>query len=572
MKKVVCTCAVFLCAVLPAVPRGVALPDGQHPQSFTRQITKTVGAKYLLVLPAGYAAGTNRWPLLVFLHGSGESGDDLNRVKNNWPRIIDQHPDFPFLVAAPQCPNNEWWSEDVPIALVDELVSAYRVDEDRIYVTGISMGGHGAWAAACSFPDRFAAIAPICGEYSPDKAAQLRNVPVWAFHGEQDPVVPLQASKDMVDAAVAAGGDAKLTVFPGVGHDAWPAAYNNPELFRWMLQHRRGKPKEIAELDPAEKNFMDLWQAAYDYQRKNLEPALAVSKKGIMPHMIRRMNPTATPVDEIVTWILPKGSKWKVTPASQQISCAPGEIGMLQFEVGFGGSSGDVFPLPERQSVIRVGGQEFLKTSKPPELNDSFFLAYAPVAKGEPFTNAPAIDGDLSDAAWSSCKVVTDFRLQDGVSTSAYPTEVRIGYDKAALYFAFRCHQTNLDQLVLNNSRRDGNLWEDDSVEVFLDHRLDRKNYFHLIVNADGYLFDEIIRDRSWNAEFEAKTGREKDAWTLELRVPWASLGISRPGPGIKMGLEFVRVRPGPNFETSQWAPTLGDNHTPTRFGVLEFK
>lgn len=547
------------------------LKDGERTLGFERSITKVVGTHYLLVLPEGYSASTSRWPLLVFLHGSGERGNELGKVKNNWPRIIDQCPDFPFIVAAPQCPEDDEWDEDVPIALVNDVIERARVDGDRIYVTGLSMGGHGTWAVACAFPDRFAAIAPICGGGSTSLASRLVRVPVWAFHGENDAVVPLEATREMVDAVNAAGGSAKLTVYPGVGHDSWVNAYNDPALFRWLLEHKRGG--ESAELEPGAKEFLDRWQAACDYQRSNQEPPLMTPKRGpAPPFVMRRANPAGTNIEEVVTWTVPPKSPWKISPLGQKLSLPPGGGGVLEFEIRFDGTGKDIYPLPTRYGYIKVGRHEMLKSAKPLALDDRFYLAHALTAECAGFTNPPQVDGKLDDPAWASCQVLTGFRQLDGLTESAYPTEVRIGYDASSLYLGFLCKQTNLEQLVLSHGQRDGNLWEDDSVEVFLDHRLDRKNYFHLIVNADGYVFDEIVRDRSWDSTFEVKTGREEGAWTLEMAVPWASLGITHPGPGIRMGLELVRTKAGTPFEMSQWAPTLGENHTPSRFGVLEFQ
>jgi predicted peptidase len=123
--------------------------------------------------------------------------------------------------------------------LLDEILRRYRVDADRVYLVGNSMGGKGTWALAAQCPDRFAAIAPICGEGDPATARQLTSVPTWAFHGAADRVVPLEKSERMIVALKEAGGDARLTVYPGVGHDAWTPTYANPGFYDWLLKHRR---------------------------------------------------------------------------------------------------------------------------------------------------------------------------------------------------------------------------------------------------------------------------------------------------------------------------------------------
>ena len=214
--------------------------EGEHEQMFTREITKSVGAKYLLYLPESYARTETKWPLIVFLHGSGERGDDLEKVAvNGPPNFLRQRKDFPFIVASPQLPDGERWSSDVVIALIDELLEHLRVDTDRVYLTGLSLGGFATWDIACDFPSRFAAIAPVCGIGDPDVACRLRHLPVWSFHGADDPVVPLKDDSAMVNAVKACGGDVRFTVYPNTGHDAWVKAYADPSLYAWLLEHRR---------------------------------------------------------------------------------------------------------------------------------------------------------------------------------------------------------------------------------------------------------------------------------------------------------------------------------------------
>ena len=159
----------------PLVPMRAAA-DGfrQNPTHMQRMVQKTVESHYLLYLPDDYKKPDRKWPLLLFLHGAGERGAELDSVKiHGPPRMIAEGHDFPFIVVSPQCPADEWWTEDVLVALLDELVETLRIDEDRIYVTGLSMGGYGTWALAEAIPDRLAAIVPICGGGNPDKVEEL---------------------------------------------------------------------------------------------------------------------------------------------------------------------------------------------------------------------------------------------------------------------------------------------------------------------------------------------------------------------------------------------------------------
>jgi len=228
---------------------GKAVDARQQPQSFKKEICQTVEANYLLYLPEGYESSTQKWPLTLFLHGAGERGDDLSKVEVHGPPklIAQEHKQFPFVIVSPQCPEDAWWSDGPQIqtlnALLDDIVARYRIDEDRIYVTGLSMGGFGTWRLACEYPDRFAAIAPICGGGEPYRARALKHLPVWVFHGAKDDVVPLQASQVMVDALKKAEGNVEFTVYPEAGHDSWTETYNNPALYEWFLKHTRSHRK-----------------------------------------------------------------------------------------------------------------------------------------------------------------------------------------------------------------------------------------------------------------------------------------------------------------------------------------
>ncbi|MDZ7331364.1 MAG: prolyl oligopeptidase family serine peptidase [candidate division KSB1 bacterium] len=227
-----------------ATGRRTAKSGEQTAHQFQQTLKKTVSLNYLLFLPKDYSSTKKSYPLILFLHGAGERGDDLSLVKvHGIPKVVEQQPDFPFIAISPQCPSDRWWVDpwllEALNALVDQVIDKYRVDASRVYLTGLSMGGFGTWALAMTFPEKFAAIAPICGGGMPWMAFRIKDVPVWVFHGAKDPVVPIQRSEEMVDALKKVGGNVKFTVYPDAGHDSWTETYNNPELYRWFLEHHK---------------------------------------------------------------------------------------------------------------------------------------------------------------------------------------------------------------------------------------------------------------------------------------------------------------------------------------------
>ncbi|MFN3650151.1 MAG: alpha/beta hydrolase-fold protein [Armatimonadota bacterium] len=203
---------------------------------------------YVVYVPRNYTPD-KAWPVVLFLHGAGERGTDgLAQSQVGIGGAIRMHADrFPGIVVMPQCLPNEWWDRESmkPVALgaLDQTLKEYRIDRDRQYLTGLSMGGFGSWALASQHPERWAAVAPICGRGNPaEMGPKLTKLPIWVFHGDKDEAVPVQHSREMVEAIKAAGGTrVKYTEYPGVGHNSWDPAYNDPEFATWLFQQKRGR-------------------------------------------------------------------------------------------------------------------------------------------------------------------------------------------------------------------------------------------------------------------------------------------------------------------------------------------
>lgn len=196
-------------------------------------------SEYLLYLPPGYEADDRLWPLVLFLHGAGETGTDLEIVKEEGlPQRVATGWAPPFILVSPQTRSRPW-DPDSLVALLDHVQDEFRIDPDRVYVTGLSMGGAGTWNVATGYPDRFAAAVPICGYGDPEAMERLRNMPIWVFHGAKDDVISLNRSEQMVNALKEVGADVRFTIYPEADHDSWTATYDDDELYDWMLSKKK---------------------------------------------------------------------------------------------------------------------------------------------------------------------------------------------------------------------------------------------------------------------------------------------------------------------------------------------
>ncbi len=212
------------------------------------EIKKFEKLTYILKYPKNYEEG-KKYPVIMFLHGAGGRGDDIELVRTNpFFNITNKYEDFPFIVAAPQCCTNTWFDAFETLKrLTLSIYDSDFTDKEHFYAMGASMGGYASWQLAMSMPDLFAAIAPICGGGMYWNAARLVNVPVWAFHGALDGCVFPEESGKMVDGVNNAGGCAKLTIYPNNNHDAWSDTYANKEVFEWLLSNKNSNEKEIED-------------------------------------------------------------------------------------------------------------------------------------------------------------------------------------------------------------------------------------------------------------------------------------------------------------------------------------
>ena len=190
----------------------------------------------LVYLPSDYD-GRRKLPMLLWLHGASLRGADPQMLlRYGPPSVAEKRGDFPFIVLSPQCPPGRVWTDDngAVIRLMDEVREAYHTDPRRCYLTGLCMGGGGAWCLGSRYPQLFGAIVPMCGPTQPAQwASGLRRMPVWVFHGDKDNVVPIKRSKDMVQALRRLGNKPRFSIVKGKGHDI-TSLYNDDAIYRWM--------------------------------------------------------------------------------------------------------------------------------------------------------------------------------------------------------------------------------------------------------------------------------------------------------------------------------------------------
>jgi predicted peptidase len=260
----------MLKSLLPVIAMGVSFAAvTPHETGFLNRKVTVDGAeyRYVVYVPPDWSA-ERKWPAVLFLHGAGERGDDgLVQSEVGLGGAIRRHVDrFPAVVVMPQCRRGVWWTEPAmmaqALAALEQTMKEFNGDTDRVYLTGLSMGGYGTWGLAARYPGKFAALAPVCGgirlparvaaQSQPqpedpaadpyeEAAKKVGSTPAWVFHGGADPTVPVTESRKMVEAIKAAGGNTRYTEYEGVGHNSWDKAYNEPEFPAWMFSQRLAK-------------------------------------------------------------------------------------------------------------------------------------------------------------------------------------------------------------------------------------------------------------------------------------------------------------------------------------------
>jgi predicted peptidase len=257
-----------LTLILLAFQQDVKAPMVDATQAYDARATRYTGGEYKdeefhyrVLRPAKIEEG-RKYPLVVFLHGAGERGDDNQAQLKYFPEMMAQpeyREKYPCFVIAPQCREGKSWSGfgrrrnreasdanepsdqlKVVMQILETHIKNEPIDTKRIYLTGLSMGGYGSWDWAAREPDRFAAVVPICGGGDESKADRLVKLPIWAVHGDEDEAVPVERTRTMIAAIKKAGGNPKYTELKGVGHNSWTPAYTDPDgVVKWMFEQKK---------------------------------------------------------------------------------------------------------------------------------------------------------------------------------------------------------------------------------------------------------------------------------------------------------------------------------------------
>ena len=212
-----------------------------HKSAHLITINREDRLKYLFYKPE---INRQKFPLVLFLHGAGERGDNLKLVETHGLPMLYKKMNFPFILIAPQCPINQWWNDkslvDTLIKLIDNFSDKKYIDSSRIYVTGLSMGGYGTYALITKRPELFAAALRICGKADLSLLSLVKSIPIWIFHGDKDPVIPVKHSIDAYELLKEfKESNARLTIYEDLGHDVWTETYNNDEVLDWLLDQKK---------------------------------------------------------------------------------------------------------------------------------------------------------------------------------------------------------------------------------------------------------------------------------------------------------------------------------------------
>lgn len=529
-----------------------------------------------------------KYPVIFYLHGAGGVGTNVWDLTNTaLPKKLQRGLWLPFIVISPQCTTTKkYWNAafDELSLLLDEVSEKFPVDTNRIYITGISMGGYFTWGFANLVSQRIAALAPMSCGGDPALVSKLKTIPSWVFQGELDRLDLVEETSAMVYSMNNAGARVRYTTYPDVGHNCWDKAFETPELYKWFLNFSSGGGTNHLNLDNADSQKFKKWEDSAPpassgksvQQHENFKAWYAKLvlnqngqlrplnlSNGFTTYLFNRGNPFDQEIFETITWDT-SATGWRITPEKSQYKIQKDQTNHSEFRFEFVGDTNKLFPLPER-IITTSQNQKVVNVSR-----------FVPAINLEPFAvvrNLPMLKSPvLVDGKWKNnrlpgpiyCKL---YSLRGG--QTHFETTAKLGYDTNYFYVSFACEEPAIKTMALRVSNHDGSVWEDDSVEVFIDSKFDRAHYFHVIANANGVLLDEKNFNRSWDCFPVVQILKNTKSWEIQLAIPWKDMDMQAPVRGKKIGVELVRSRIQSPMEMTQWPPTFSGNHAPKKFAEV---
>jgi len=390
----------------------------------------------------------------------------------------------------------------------------------------------------------------------------LGDRPYTVFAGASHQYVRFTRNDQRYITLATTGADSQLRgpMFGEFDHALWVAMTpKGPRIANLLLEGIRDE--EVHTEDHL--RFVDSFSLADEVTVEELPLATRL--------LFRPKNPFRKGIQGTVEWQVPDGSKWSIEPDRAEIALEAGQETELEFRASFAGGFSEFFPLPGMRIAVSAGDIPIVDRSKLFPVDVIPFLEkHRRTASCRRIAAPPKIDGTLDEPEWKRDPDLKDFVVSSMDRKPSVQTHGWVACDATNLYLAVRCFEPDLEGLRVRTKHRDGPTFKDDSIELFLDMDLDRETYYQIVVNAGGVVYDGLVFDSSWNGVFQQAAGREEDAWTLEMAIPWKTLAAAAPTAGAKMGLELVRTR-ARTWEIQQWAPTGGGNHSPKMFGTLEF-
>ncbi len=574
---------------------------------------------YYITLPSGYETSNRDWPVLLFLHGGGGLIEGRRAIGPH--RIAGELEHYPFIVVTPMVGRPRGWSNEFHLGvlntLLDEVLANYRADSARVYVTGVSMGGSGTWALAIDSPDRFAAIAPVSyGSKKDQDLARIKDLPISIYHCVLDHKAPYRKSAESFAALEKLGADVTLTSYPlggldGNPHDGWARTYSNLAFYEWLLKHRKGPDGKIVReaFPPADANdefgaiFAEFSRELFrGYRQHQGFTDIQGGPQAGTQFSLPIRNPFSEPMKVGVTWEGGLQNGWRITTTPSQTVVGPGEQVTIRFEAQMQRAD-RVFPRPTCRVVYSAGDETGQFEILLPMHIDGYLRANRPTLKALPVKASPNIDGKLTDETWQRPPDVVNFQSETLDVAPSVRTEAWLSYDASHLYVAMRCEEP---QLIVPAGkaadRRDKSLWQGDSVEILLDTARDRKDmryyyrieralrrknpdklrtFYQFIIDPGGALLDTRIPDRKFDAGAKVATSQTETGWTVEIAIPFESLGMDAPTAESQIGIALCRKRlareakgdwPAAAEMNAQYPPLNGNNHRKEHYADMRFQ